>query len=261
MDTTGPKPVRRPYESLGTREKFNVFLRNTYSPYTLITSAFDAGMAQAHGDWYSYGGGMEGYSKRLGAALASNESGAFFARFFYPTLLHQDPRYLSNHRGTFMHRVKYAASRGLVIKNDHGISEFNSSHVLAVFTASTLSNAYYPREERSLGDTLVRGGNSMLDDAITNVLREFWPDIKRKLVRHEPASIKRLEENPTLAKIQQIMSPPDNTGCPLEQAQPTSKPSETGSPQSESKAAEPAAEAKSAQNGPTAPEPAPGSGR
>ena len=225
--TTTPVSEAHP-RGLSTREKFGVYLHSTYSPYTLITSAFDAGMAQANGDWYRYGGGINGYSKRYGAALANNESGVFFGRFLYPTLLKQDPRYLSDRRGGAWHRIAFAASRVLVTKNDNGGNGFNSSHVLATFTASGLSNSYYPRNERGFGDTMVRASSNLLDDAITNVLREFWPDIRKKLVPHEPKRIKRLEDSPRVARIQQIMSPPPVPGaCPLAQSSPSATPSKS----------------------------------
>src|ERR1700740_1387231 len=83
-----------PYQRLHYNEKFKLFLRYTYSPYTFAGAAFDAGLAQDTGGWYSYGGGMEGYGKRYGAALADTESSAFFGRFLFPVLLHEDPRYL-----------------------------------------------------------------------------------------------------------------------------------------------------------------------
>jgi hypothetical protein len=206
-------------------QKFDVFVHSTYSPYTAVTTLFNAGMAQAQGDWYSYGGGMEGYGKRVGASLANTESGVFFGTFLYPTLFHQDPRYFAERHGSTMHRVGYAASRVLITKNDFGTKTFNSSHVLASFTASALANSYYPREDRGFGDTMTRAGGTLLNDAITNVLREFWPDIRRKLIRHEPKSIKRLEESPTVARIEQMMTPPLPPACPLPQDEAASKPS------------------------------------
>jgi hypothetical protein len=208
---------------LTPREKFNVFERSTYSPYTFVTTIFNAAMVQAQGDWYSYGGGMEGYGKRFGASLANTESGVFFGTFLYPTLFRQDPRYFAEGRGPAIHRIAYAASRVLITKNDAGSRTFNTSHVLAGFTASGLTNAYYPREDRGFGDVMVRASSGLLNDAVTNVLREFWPDIKRKLIRHEPASIKRLEEKPTVVRIEQMMNPPLPTSCPLSQSEPGTK--------------------------------------
>jgi hypothetical protein len=220
-----PQPV--PYESLTPRQKLDVFFTHTYSPYTMLSSAFDAGLAQGSGDWYSYGGGMEGYGKRFGASLANNETGAFFGRFLYPTMFHQDPRYQAAGRGGTTHRAAYAASRVLVTKNDARRSEFNISRVLASLTAAGVANAYYPREERGIGDTFVRMGYGLLNEAGMDVLREFWPDIKRKLVKRQPQRIKRLGENPKVQKLAQEMTgnPPGPPPCQIPTPKPQPQPS------------------------------------
>ena len=86
-------------------------MQYTYSPYTFGEAALNAGIAQATGAWYSYGGGMEGYGKRYGASLADSESGALFGRFLFPVLLHEDPRYLRSTSTNTMPRIGYALSR------------------------------------------------------------------------------------------------------------------------------------------------------
>lgn len=199
------KPSLGPHRALNTQEKFNVFLRHTYAPYIFIAAAFDAGIAQASDDWASYGQGAEGYGKRYGASLANNESGAFFGRFLFPTIFHQDPRYLRAGTGGTGHRVGHAISRVLVTRSDSGRSVFNVSQVLAAFASSSLANTYYPREERSAGDTMVRAGSNLLNVAGVNVLREFWPEIKSKFKKHEPERVKRLEEKLPIEKVERVM--------------------------------------------------------
>lgn len=197
-----------PYQQLSKREKFIVFLRYTYSPYTFAGAAFDAGVAQASGDLYSYGGGMEGYGKRFGASLADTESGAFFGRFLFPVLLHEDPRYLRSTSQTTMPRIEYALSRVLVTHDDSGTKRPTLSLILSVFAATGVSNAYYPRDERGFGDTAARAGSEFLSDAGMNVLREFWPDILHKFRRHEPKRLQKLEENPRVTKFEEMMMGP-----------------------------------------------------
>lgn len=203
----GPQ-LPTPYQQLSKREKFNVFLRSTYSPYTFAGAAFDAGMAQAAGAWYSYGGGMEGYGKRFGASLADMESGAFFGRFLFPVLLHQDPRYLRSTSQKTLPRLEYALSRVLVTRNDSGTKQPNLSLILSVFAAAGASNTYYPRPERGAGDTAARAGGDFLTGASMNVLREFWPDIRHKFRQHSPKRIQRLEESPRVSKIEEMMMGP-----------------------------------------------------
>jgi len=218
-------PASRPSQRLSNREKFDVFVQYTYSPYTFAGAAFDAGLAQAAGAWYSYGGGMEGYGKRYGASLADSESGTFFGRFLFPVLLHQDPRYL---RSTSLHtkpRIGYALSRVLVTHDDSGNKQANFSLVLSVFAASGMANTYYPRNDRGWGDTAVRAGGGFLSAAEMNLLREFWPDITHKFRKHEPKRIQRLEESPRVAKIEEmVMGPTAPPPCPPAKSPPPPQP-------------------------------------
>ena len=75
-----------------------------------IIAAFDAAIAQATAGHGGYGQGWEGYGKRLGAAVADNESGMLFQRFLFPALLHQDPRYFRRPELPLVRRMGYAAS-------------------------------------------------------------------------------------------------------------------------------------------------------
>jgi hypothetical protein len=201
-------------QHLSPGKKFKVFARYTYSPYTFAGAAFNAGTSQATGGWHSYGGGMEGYGKRYGAALADTESGGFFGGFLFPVLLHEDPRYWRSTSHKALPRIGYALSRVLVAHDDDGNKTANFSLFLSALASSGLANAYYPREERGFGDTMARTGNGMLSTAETNLLREFWPDITRKFRKHEPKSLRKLEDRPTVQKIEQMVLGPVAPPCP-----------------------------------------------
>lgn len=202
-------------QQLSAHEKFKVFERYTYSPYTFAQAMFDAGMAQATGGWHSYGGGMEGFGKRYGAALADTESGAFFGGFLFPVLLHEDPRYWRSSSHRTLPRAGYALSQALVSHDERGNRKPNLALILGVFAASGAGNAYYPREYRGFGDTMVRGANGMLSTAETNLLREFWPDIARKFRKHQPKGLQKLEQKPKVAKIEQmVLGPVAPPPCP-----------------------------------------------
>ena len=101
---------------------------------------------------------MQGYGKRYGASLADTESGAFFGRFLFPVLLHEDPRYLRSTSDKTAPRVAYALSRVLVTHDDSGKKRPNLSLMLSAVAASSLANSYYPREDRGFGDTMGRAG-------------------------------------------------------------------------------------------------------
>ena len=67
----------------------------------------------------------------------------------------------------------------LVTRTDSGGTRFNFSEVLGNATGVAISNSYYP-DNRTAGDNIAKLGEQISTDAISQVLKEFWPDIKRK---------------------------------------------------------------------------------
>jgi hypothetical protein len=75
-------------------------------------------------------------------------------------------------------------SRILVTRADNGYLQFNSSEIAGNAVAAGLSNAYHPPNQRTLGSTLSVWGTDIMLNAVCNVAKEFWPDLRRKL--HKP---------------------------------------------------------------------------
>jgi hypothetical protein len=182
------------YAPLSARCKFNLFLQQTHSPYTFVSAGFQATLDQAQGQWPHYGGGMQGWAKRFGATVADTESRRVIQTFALATVLHQDPRYFPSHTRTFIARTWYSATRVVVTRNDNGDSTFNTSEFLGALVTSSLQNAYYPRPDRTLGDTLNRFSGALISDAIGDLQREFTPDMKRLFRKHAPKEIRKIEE-------------------------------------------------------------------
>jgi len=181
------------YVPLSGRQKFNLFLKSTYAPYTFFSAAFGATLAQAEGQWYGYGGGLPGWGKRFGASLADTESRRFIQGFVLSTALHQDPRYFRSRNKKTIPRAWYAATRVLVTRSDDGRDTFNSSEFLGALFTSSLQNAYYPARDRGFSKTMDRFLGALSSDASSNLLREFWPDMRRIFRKHAPEKIKKIE--------------------------------------------------------------------
>jgi len=193
-DGTTSAGTPEPYAPLSDRCKFRLFLKTTYSPYTFASAAFEATEAQASGQWPHYGGGMQGWGKRFGATLANTESRRFIQGYALSTILHQDPRYFPSSKKGLFPRAWYSATRVVITKNDRGESTFNTSEFLGALLTSALQNSYYPRHDRTFGDTIDRFSGALSSDVIGDLLREFTPDMKRFFRRHAPKKVLRIEE-------------------------------------------------------------------
>jgi len=181
------------YVPLSSHCKFELFLRRAYSPYTFSSAAFEAGLAQMSAQWPQYGGGMQGWGKRLGATLADTESRRFLQTYLFSTVLHQDPRYFPSTKKSVIGRAWYAATRVLVTKGDNGRDQFNASEFLGALSTSALQNAYYPQHYRTVDATMDRFTGALSSDATSAILREFTPDLKRLFDKHCPQKIQTFE--------------------------------------------------------------------
>lgn len=194
---------------LTRHQKAERWAHYTYSPYTFTSVLFSASWAQAMGDWPTYGGGMEGFGKRFGATLANTESGGFFKIFLLPTLLHEDPRYFRASEKGAKARAWHAATRVIVTRKDSGQNGFNISEVAGSAFTSALTNAYYPTRDRGFTETMSSFSGMLLSDAGSNLLREFWPDIRRVFQKHEPEKMKKIQDR-IPKSIQKVAYSPDD---------------------------------------------------
>jgi hypothetical protein len=175
-----------PFTPLSVRRKFYIGFKDSTDYPIFILAAGLAGMSQLTDQHEALGQGVKGYSKRLGGAVADQLIGNMFTESIMPTLFHQDPRYFRRgpDQGGVWSRVGYSASRVFVARNDHGNWTFNYAEVSGNAISAAIGNAYYPGERR-LGDNIERFYSQMATDAFSQILKEFWPDIKRKYFTHQ----------------------------------------------------------------------------
>ena len=165
---------------LTSGQKFGLAVQY-FNPYTFVFIAAEAGFNQALDSPKEFGQGAEGYGKRYGAGFADGLTAAIFTTGVYPSLLRQDPRYYRLGDGNWSHRTEYSLTRILVTRQDSGKRAFNFSEVLGSFSSSALAVTYYPKSQRDFSDVAERAGIQFAFDAGFNLLKEFYPDIERKL--------------------------------------------------------------------------------
>jgi hypothetical protein len=106
--------------------------------------------------------------------------------FCLPTVLHEDDRYYAMGQGNFFKRGIYAATRILITPDYHGHNTFNASEVFGRAAAQGVSISYWPSGDRTIGALAVKYGWAMGRDALTNVFREYWPDIATHVLHRHP---------------------------------------------------------------------------
>jgi hypothetical protein len=166
--------------SLELKDKFFLFVRDSFDPVTFLASGFNAGLNQAENQDPTFGQGTAGYGKRFGASFADQASSRFFKDFAYPSLFYEDPRYYRLIHGSSGRRFLHAAEHAFVAHRDNGNHMFNFSEWLGTVSAVTLSNLYRPGNQRGFAPAARSVSYSVLSDMGFDMLREFWPEISRK---------------------------------------------------------------------------------
>lgn len=148
------------------------------------------GITSALAEWTDahpqLGQGMPGYGRYYWRGLVDKTDGNYLVIFALPSLLHEDERYYAKGEGGFWKRGIYAASRILITPDYHGHNTFNASEVFGRGIAQGISTTYYPTHDRTAGAIAVKYGWAMGRDALTNVFREFWPDIATHVLHRHP---------------------------------------------------------------------------
>lgn len=173
---------------LSAGQKFKVVARSTFDPVEFGFIAFVAGIGQAENSEPGYGQGAAGYGKRYGASFADNTIENFMVGAVFPSLLHQDPRYYQLGKGGFKHRTGYAIKRIFIARTDSGNSQFNYSEIFGSAIAAGISTySYHPGNDRNIRNTASVWGTQIGWDAVSTVVKEFWPDVRRHFKKeHAP---------------------------------------------------------------------------
>ncbi|HEV2400198.1 MAG TPA: hypothetical protein VGS27_24885 [Candidatus Sulfotelmatobacter sp.] len=172
-----------------TKEAFKIATQNTFDYSSFVFVGVTSGLAfwtEAHP---SIGeNGMPAYWGYYWRGFLDKASGNYLVIFALPSVLHEDERYYAKGagNGSFLGRGIYAASRILITPDYHGHNTFNTSEVLGRAMSQGLSSTYYPQADRTVGALAVKFGWAMGRDALTNVFREFWPDISVHVLHRHP---------------------------------------------------------------------------
>jgi hypothetical protein len=165
-----------------TRQKYGTAIRTAFDPVEFFWYGALSGLSQWENSEPGYGQGAAGYGKRYGAYFADGTIENVMTAAVLPSLLHEDPRYFQMGQGGFWRRTSYAMSRIVVTRTDHGHNTFNFSEVLGSAMSAAISTySYHPRGDRNIPNTASVWGTQVGYDTLTLVVKEFWPDIRRRL--------------------------------------------------------------------------------
>jgi hypothetical protein len=122
-----------------------------------------------------------GFGKRL-----ASESGQFVItktiEFGVSALHHEDPRYFRMPGASTKRRLGHAIASAFVArKADDTGSTIALGHLAGVYGSWAIAQSWEPHSATGAEQFFIWGTANMITKTVSNAVREFWPDVKRKL--------------------------------------------------------------------------------
>jgi hypothetical protein len=168
------------------KQAFKIATQNSFDYSAFIFVGITSVMAWGTDTHPQLRSGIAGYGRYYWRGFLDKADGNYLVIFALPTLLHEDERYYARGEGGIWKRGIYAASRVFITPNYHGQDTFNGAEIFGRVISQGVSAAYYPAGSRTAGDLAVKFGWAIGRDALTNVFREFWPDIATHVLHRHP---------------------------------------------------------------------------
>ena len=177
-----------PFKPITAKMKLTIAAKDSFDYPVYFLSGFFSAIGQVSNQNPSFGQGLKGYGKRFGTGYGDQMIGNMLAEGTLPALLHEDPRYfrIGPGGGSGRHRLRYAVTRILVTKTDRNTMRFNFSELGGNALSTAISNAYLP-DQRNARDNVQKFGTAIATDAFSNVIKEFWPDLKKRMEARKAA--------------------------------------------------------------------------
>src|SRR5271169_301091 len=179
-------PKDAPLVSLTGHQRAHLFVLQTFTtPGIYVKTTFLALMNQANGTPYEWGGGFEGFGRRLASSYARSSMQNVFSTVGNAALRYE-PRYDRCRCVGFGPRTKHALMRNFITYNKTE-KELRPQFALygAAFGAGMLSSLWQPKGQ--LWTDGYRGVETQIGlGMLSNWIAEFAPEIERKLRRQRP---------------------------------------------------------------------------
>lgn len=172
------------YKPLTGKQRWQLYWKQNYYSVgayfgPVLTSLVLDQATNSPGAW---GGGIGGYGRRLGSrTLTAILQGTFQASM--APLLHEDVRYISSAQTGFKRRALHAVAFSFVTYTSQGHTTLNIANLTSYYAATAVSTTWVPIDV-STGRYILTNGTEQIALSIpVNLLQEFWPEIRHKILR------------------------------------------------------------------------------
>jgi hypothetical protein len=168
------------FRPLTQRERTHLYLQTMVNPFGFLKAGFSAGLDQWNDKPKEWEQGASGYGKRF-ANILGQYSIQRTVTYGLSSAFHEDNRYFNSGKTSFWSRTGYAVESGLLARDDDGKRHVSYSQLGGVAAGAFLSRPWLPPSQHSAGDAAISFGVTMAVNIGSGVVKEFLPDVARKI--------------------------------------------------------------------------------
>ncbi len=160
------------------RPDHNRFMKKTFGKTTLIQTGVGAGILEARNSPHEWGRGAAGFGKRVGSVFGKHLIKSSI-QTTVGKIRHEELGYRPSGKQGFGPRMKYALLSTVVTRKTTTRNKtVASGRISGAFGAGFISRLWMPARLHTISSGIGSSGISLGADAGTNVVREFWLEIR-----------------------------------------------------------------------------------
>lgn len=164
-------------------DRRQVFLKKLFGPQAILETVPGTAFDTARGFPRQWGRGGTGIAKRFGSQYGQFVIGEGI-EMGVSALHKEDPRYFRMPDARFGRRLGHAVVSTVVVRGASGKPTIGLARLADVYGAWAIATSWNPPDQRNPAQIAKYGTLGLSLKAASNVFREFWPDVKRKLSGH-----------------------------------------------------------------------------
>ena len=173
------------YHPLTGKERWQLYWKQNFASVGAYFGPFFTALVldQAAGSPKEWGGGFEGYGRRFASRTAmAMVQGTL--QYSVAAALHEDVRYISSAaQAGFKKRALHAIAYSFVTYDSEGHTTLNVANLSSYYAASAISTTWVPGRNNVALYTFTNGTEQIGLSIPINLLQEFWPEIRHKVLR------------------------------------------------------------------------------
>lgn len=163
-------------------DRRGVFLKKLFGPQAIFETVPGTIFDTVRGFPRQWGRGGVGIAKRLGSQYGQFAVGETI-ELGVSALHREDPRYFRMPDARFGRRLGHAMLSTVVVRGGDGRNTIGLARLANVYGAWAIATTWNPPDQRNVLQIAKYGTLGLGIKAGSNVFREFWPDVKKRLKR------------------------------------------------------------------------------